>query len=282
MKRFSVVFLAMLACFAALYLVAGEVKEHPLVRPFPGSTLNDNVCHYADFDEYSFRIVDSDTGKEVKIPVRGKYWQLLYTLYTPDNKWDKSHSVVELKENYKAAALEKGGEVRLDRGNDLIFTLPGEDGRRTWVHLWVTNGAQQNLRIIEESGFKKSLTFGSVEMKEALDVDGHVSLNDIFFDVDKATLKVESTKQLQDVVTLMKTNPELVLEVQGHTDDQGSTDYNLTLSQKRAEAVVSYLKLFGIDQERLTPKGYGESRPVMPNASEEGRARNRRVELVKE
>ncbi|HOO39797.1 MAG TPA: OmpA family protein, partial [Deltaproteobacteria bacterium] len=90
-----------------------------------------------------------------------------------------------------------------------------------------------------------------------------------------------SVKQLQHVVTLMKDNPELILEVQGHTDDQGSDDYNMKLSQQRAETVVTYLELFGIDTGRLVPKGYGESKPVMPNTTEEGRAKNRRVELVK-
>jgi OmpA-OmpF porin, OOP family len=72
-----------------------------------------------------------------------------------------------------------------------------------------------------------------------------------------------------------------MLEVQGHTDDQGSDDYNLKLSQRRAETVVACLGLFGIDPSRLVPKGYGESKTVMPNTTEEGRAKNRRVELVK-
>jgi len=282
MKRFTILALVVLVFVASVGLIAGEVKEHPFIRPFPGSTLNDNMCSYADFDEYTFRVIDPDTGKEVKVPVRGKFWKLLYTLYTPDKKWDRSHSVLELKENFKAAALERGGKVRLDRGSELVFTVPGEDGATTWAHFWVTNGAQQNLRIVEEAGFKKSLTFGPAEMKAALDVDGRVQLHGILFDLDKASLKEESTKQLQHVVALLKQNPELVLEVQGHTDDQGSDEYNMTLSQKRAESVVTYLGLFGIDRSRLTPKGYGETAPVAPNTTEEGRAKNRRVELVKQ
>jgi OOP family OmpA-OmpF porin len=71
------------------------------------------------------------------------------------------------------------------------------------------------------------------------------------------------------------------LEVQGHTDDQGADEYNMDLSQRRAETVIAYLGLFGIDTSRLTPKGYGETAPVAPNTTEEGRAQNRRVELVK-
>ena len=139
----------------------------------------------------------------------------------------------------------------------------------------------QDLRIIEQAGFKKSLTFGPAEMKATLDKQGRLQLYGILFDVDKATLQSESTKQLQHVVTLLKENPELKLEIQGHTDDQGADDYNLKLSQRRADTVVTYLGLFGIGSKRLTPKGFGESKPVMPNTTEEGRANNRRVELVK-
>jgi outer membrane protein OmpA-like peptidoglycan-associated protein len=79
----------------------------------------------------------------------------------------------------------------------------------------------------------------------------------------------------------LKANPELKLEVQGHTDNQGNDDYNLKLSQKRAETVAAYLQLFGIDSGRLTPKGFGETKPVATNDTEDGRTRNRRVELVK-
>lgn len=281
MNPFRSLFFMMLSFTVALSLFAATVKEHPLIRPFPGSTLNDNMCAYNDFDEYTFRTIDPDTGKEVKTSVRGKSWKLLYTLYTPEKKWDRSHSVLEYKENYKAAAREHGGTVLYDKDTHLVFTLPNEDGGKTWVHLHITNGAQQNLRIIEEAGFKKSLTFGPAEMKAALDAEGRVQLHGILFDLDKPTLQQESTKQLQHVVVLLKENPELKLEVQGHTDDQGSEDYNLKLSQKRAETVVAYLRLFGIDPGRLTPIGYGESEPVAPNTTEEGRAKNRRVELVK-
>jgi len=129
--------------------------------------------------------------------------------------------------------------------------------------------------------FLKTRTIDKAEMKAALDAEGRVQLYGILFDLDKSTLQIESTKQLQHLVTLLKNNPDLMLEVQGHTDDQGSDDYNLRLSQLRAENVVAYLGLFGIDSNRLAPKGYGESKPVIPNTTEEGRAKNRRVELVK-
>jgi OOP family OmpA-OmpF porin len=75
--------------------------------------------------------------------------------------------------------------------------------------------------------------------------------------------------------------PDLKLEIQGHTDDQGKDDYNMNLSKNRAETVSSYLQLFGINNKRLVTKGFGESKPIAANDSEEGRSQNRRVELIK-
>ena len=280
MKSVKVAFFMFLLIVFAFSVYAKETKEHPLIRPFPGSKLVAGG-DYKNFSEYSFWVTDPDTKKAVKKPVRGKFWKLTYRLYDAKGKWDGSHSILEYRENYKQAALEKDGQILYENQGYLTFTLPGDNGSITWceVHIW--NKSQQDIRIIEEKGFKKSLTFGPAEMKSALDKEGRVQLYGILFNVDKATLKVQSTKQLQYVVTLMKDNSELILEVQGHTDNQGSDDYNLKLSQRRAEAVVIYLELFGIDSSRLVPKGYGESKPVMSNATEEGRAKNRRVELAK-
>jgi outer membrane protein OmpA-like peptidoglycan-associated protein len=259
---------------------AGDCKEHPLIRPWPGSELEPN-CTYNNFNEYTFRVTDEKTGMTMKKTVQGKFWSLTYILYDANRKWDASHSVLEYRQNYKLAALEKGGTVLYEDQGNLTFTLPGEDGSTTWCEVLIWNKSMQDLRIIEVAGMKKSMTFGPAEMKAALEAEGRVQLHGILFDLDRATLQPKSTKQLQDVVTLMKDQPGLKLEVQGHTDDQGEDDYNLDLSQRRAETVVAYLGLFGIDTGRLVPKGFGESKPVMENATEEGRAKNRRVELVK-
>ncbi len=266
---------------ASLATAKGNCKEHPLIRPWPGSTLDQNNCKYRDFDEYSFYVTDPQNGKTVKQTVQGKFWSLNYILYDAKHNWDDSHSVLEYRQNYKQAALANGGTIRYEDGGYLTFTLPGDDGSTTWcgVHIW--NKSMQEVRIIEVAGMKQSLKFGPAEMKAALDAEGRVQLHGILFDLDKATLQPESAKQLQDIVTLMKDYPDLKLEVQGHTDDQGSDDYNLDLSQRRAETVVTYLGLFGIAPGRLGPRGYGETKPVMPNTTEEGRAQNRRVELVK-
>ncbi len=116
---------------------------------------------------------------------------------------------------------------------------------------------------------------------ETLDAAGSIALYGIPFDFDKATQQQASGKQLHDVLTLLHTNPDLRLEIQGHTDSDGSADYNLQLSQRPAESVRQYLLLFGIEASRLQAKGYGESMPIVPNNSEDNKAKNRRVDLVR-
>ena len=104
-------------------------------------------------------------------------------------------------------------------------------------------------------------------------------LRNIFFETDSFNIKPESKVQLLEMVDFMKNNPSLVIEIGGHTDTQGSENYNLTLSGKRAESVVKYLIENGIQAPRLKSKGYGFSIPLTENSTEEGRARNRRTEF---
>jgi OmpA-OmpF porin, OOP family len=282
MKRFNLLLIFALFVIFAFSAHAQGVKEHPLIRPFPGSVLAENMSRHSNFDAYDFFYVNEETKKREKKTIKGEYWRLLYEVRTPSGDRVRTISKVEFFENYKRAAEEKGGRVVFEDVGQMVLTIPRDGGGVTWLRVSGSAGlGQQDLIIVDEEPFKKSLVFGPAEMKAALDAEGRVRLHGILFDLDKATLQPESTKELQHVVTLLKDYPDLILEVQGHTDDQGAEDYNLKLSQRRAETVVVYLGLFGIDSRRLLPKGYGESKPVMPNATEEERAKNRRVELVK-
>ncbi len=105
-------------------------------------------------------------------------------------------------------------------------------------------------------------------------------LNNIFFDFDKSVLKKESFPELDRMLQLMNENPDMTFEVAGHTDWIGSDEYNFGLSQRRADAVLNYFLKNGINASRLSAVGYGESRPIATNATDEGRAKNRRVELI--
>lgn len=115
---------------------------------------------------------------------------------------------------------------------------------------------------------------------QPIEVGLTVRLKNIYFDFDKTTLKNESFAELNKVVDFLKQNSSVEIEISGHTDSKGSDDYNQKLSQGRSEAVVSYIIEQGIESYRLSAHGYGESKPIDTNDSDEGRANNRRVEFT--
>ena len=104
-------------------------------------------------------------------------------------------------------------------------------------------------------------------------------LNNIFFDTAKWDLKSESTAELDKLVSLLKANPDLPIEISGHTDDVGKDADNLLLSQKRAKAVVDYLAQKGVNILKIKAEGYGKTLPYLPNISDENRKLNRRIEV---
>jgi outer membrane protein OmpA-like peptidoglycan-associated protein len=130
----------------------------------------------------------------------------------------------------------------------------------------IPNGASDNLvnKIIE----LKNIAIGS-----------KVALRNIFFDLGKSVLRPESNAELDRLVKLMKDVPGLKIEISGHTDNTGSATINESLSQSRADAVVQYLTSKGITANRLTAKGYGSSKPVATNTTDDGRQQNRRTEF---
>jgi OOP family OmpA-OmpF porin len=106
---------------------------------------------------------------------------------------------------------------------------------------------------------------------------GSITLEGVTFDYNSAKLTAGSLNALDDVADGLKKHPRLKVELQGHTDSKGPDAYNLTLSQKRADAVRNYLIKDGVPSTQITAKGYGEGQPIADNATEEGRAMNRRV-----
>jgi len=136
--------------------------------------------------------------------------------------------------------------------------------------------------VITPDVMEKKMTFVNAdEMKQAIRDAGKVALYGVFFDTDRDAVKDTSAPTLQEIAKLLKGDPTLRLHVVGHTDNQGKPGYNLDLSRRRAASVVRELTgKFGIGADRLDSFGCGLYSPVASNASEEGRARNRRVELV--
>lgn len=114
---------------------------------------------------------------------------------------------------------------------------------------------------------------------QKLEIGNKITLKNIFYDYGKATLRPESISELNQLVNLMNINSTMKIEVASFTDSEGTAEFNLSLSQARAQAVVNFLFSAGISKEQLVAKGYGESNPIAPNTTEEGRQMNRRTEF---
>ncbi len=143
-------------------------------------------------------------------------------------------------------------------------------------------GFLKTTRSFKMTDFTTDTTTIKVFM-EAIKMNKEYRLNNIYFDYDKATLTGESVNELQQMLTFLNENPDLIIEIAAHTDNKGAPDYNLKLSQARAKSVVDYLIQKGIDENRLVAKGYGSTQPIafntMPDGKDnpEGRQQNRRI-----
>jgi outer membrane protein OmpA-like peptidoglycan-associated protein/tetratricopeptide (TPR) repeat protein len=157
-------------------------------------------------------------------------------------------------------------ELKLPNGTNYSITAESENHlfQSTSVHVDAKIGSQEIRKDISLQPVKEGLA---------------IVLNNIFFDFDKATLRSESDAELENLYAFLIKYPELKVELSGHTDGFGSDRYNQRLSDKRAKAVVAYLIQKGISKKRLVAKGYGESKPLESNDTDEGRQLNRRTEL---
>jgi OmpA-OmpF porin, OOP family len=128
---------------------------------------------------------------------------------------------------------------------------------------------------------RRVVTVGAAEIGTKIASEGKALFYGVLFDFDKAEIKPDSEPQLAEMAKFLQANPQTRMFVVGHTDNKGTLDYNLDLSSRRADAVVRALAAdHAIDPERLVPHGLGPLAPVATNRTEDGRAKNRRVELV--
>lgn len=154
--------------------------------------------------------------------------------------------------------------------------------KNIWIQFTPSDDASSICWLILETKALKitaSLTKAE-EMKQELDSKGHIALY-INFDTDKANIKSESQPVIDEIQKLLTTNAGLKVAIEGHTDNSGTPARNKKLSEERAQAVKAALTAKGIDAARLTAKGIGQDKPIADNTSEEGKAKNRRVEIVK-
>ncbi|MEO6687724.1 MAG: OmpA family protein, partial [Dokdonella sp.] len=172
-------------------------------------------------------------------------------------------------------ALGKAGWTILSQNHGSDATLSAHyaaHGRDLWADLHM-GGEEYSIKVADVGAHN--------DFARQLAKDCHVALYGVLFDFNKASLKAESDSVLQRVLSFLQKDPNLTLEVQGHTDNVGSDDFNRNLSDARANAVVTWFVQHGVAANRLSFKGYGKTMPVASNDTDDGRARNRRVELAK-
>jgi OmpA-OmpF porin, OOP family len=268
---------AALAFLCALPCAAQEdaegAKDHPMFSRMPGYYID-------DYDANDFSGVD--LYLEPDRHVEGRFWQITYRV----KEGQKRAGPFQIARNYTDLAVKRGGQrlsEQLDAsGGTSVAQLP-VGGKKIWIQLSIADrGDYYELTIVEEAAMEQKVEFTAAELARLLNENGSVALHNILFDTGKATLKAESAAALAPVGELLKSEPQLKLEIQGHTDNVGVAAQNLKLSQDRAAAVKGYLvQTLGVPADRMTTSGFGDSRPVADNKTDHGRAQNRRVELVK-
>jgi OOP family OmpA-OmpF porin len=152
--------------------------------------------------------------------------------------------------------------------------------KNIWMALMFSDSSTRFV-VVEEKAMQQSVKLVTADtMRTELAAKGHIPLY-INFDTDKATLRADGKPAVDEITTLLKSDATLKLSIEGHTDNSGDGKHNLDLSRQRADAVVQQLVASGIDAARLKSAGRGATTPLADNKDEAGRARNRRVELVK-
>jgi outer membrane protein OmpA-like peptidoglycan-associated protein len=244
-------------------------EDYPMLTRLEGFYIEG--CTEEGFSSYRFQTED---GRK---PIEGHYRRISYRLVdgAPDS------SGIEMIRNHVHAVEAIGGTVMYEgrySGSMRVIV----DDREVWIEVAPYGKRAYRLDIVEKETMTQQVVADAAALLADLDRAGHVVLHGVFFDTDKAVIKPESKAALAEIARLLADNPEMAAFVVGHTDMSGSLDHNLSLSERRASAVVEALVAdHGISAERLTPRGVGPLAPVGSNDTDAGRALNRRVELVK-
>ena len=229
-------------------------------------------CDDKDFDSFNF----AEIGGNEPVTVEGHIVTVGYEI----NEGAKAPSALAVLRNYENAAQKAGWTLVKDDkdSGDAVWNRKKGDHLQ-WAQLGYNGGEGYKLFYGEPAALEQSVTTAD-DMLSALNSEGHVALQ-INFDTGKSTIKPESQSIVDQIVQLLKSNADLKLRVEGHTDNVGDAKANKALSESRAKAVVAALTGKGIAASRLKAAGFGQEKPIADNATEEGRAKNRRVELVK-
>ena len=249
-------------------------KDPALFTRMPGY----HIYRYDDlqFDQYEFKISDNKT--EI---VQG---HSLFIIYDPGDNM-QTPSPLQIGMNYINAAKSVGGKLVYefhDPGEDVVVKVI-KNSMETWAYISANGNGSYSIHLIEKQAMKQDVLADASAMGKSIKETGKAALYGIYFDTGKADVKPESDETLKEIGKLLKEDPTLKLYVVGHTDNKGTLEANMKLSQDRAIAVVNALTgKQGVAASRLKACGDGPTAPIATNDSEEGRALNRRVELVKQ
>lgn len=247
-------------------------KDHPMITRMPDFWISE----YKENEFDSYKYIGADNKPVI---IEGHKYSILYKL----NSGVSEPGALKITRNVQDALKKIGGKVVLDDTfNKLSTIVVQKDGKETWIEVRCYSGIMYRLTIVEREIMKQEIVAADV-MGNDINSTGHVSVYGIYFDFGKAEIKPESDNAIEQISVLLKNNASLQLYVVGHTDNVGNIDSNMKLSKDRADAVVNALVTkYGIAAARLKAFGVASLAPVASNDSDEGRAKNRRVELVKQ
>ncbi len=249
-----------------------KCKDHPFFTRMPNSWIHG--CTQKEFDAYAFQL-----GKGKTERVEGKYWEVTYY---PQASVKEKPSELQILRNFENAVLKQGGTVVSTEKSRETFRLT-KDGKEAWIEVWAEFTGKYGFKIVEKQAMVQDIVANADAFSSDIRSTGHVAIYGIYFDTAKWDIKPESAQAIGEIAKLLKGDATLKVFVVGHTDSTGGVDSNLKLSQSRAESVVQALvKEHGIAAARLRGFGVGPFAPVASNDTDEGRAKNRRVELVKQ
>jgi OmpA-OmpF porin, OOP family len=253
-------------------------KDYPGMSRMPGYYISD--YSESQFDSYTFKVKEGD--KEKQQPVEGRRCNYQYRL----QQNAVPASALQIVRNFQNAARSAGGQVLREsgEGNGRETTLRLAKGAsEVWIEVSAISGVDKIywLVIVEKQAMQQDVTVDANAMAKDIGDTGRVAVYGIHFDTGKSELKPDSTPSLVEIGKMLKAKPDLRVYIVGHTDMVADLATNMALSQARAQAVVKALVgQQGIAAARLIAFGAGPYAPVASNKTEEGRARNRRVELV--
>lgn len=272
----------LLCCLCCLVLAVGSAlagepdvkgsKDHPLLSRMQDFRITDYKVY--DFDSHAFNAQDKKRES-----VEGRKLYLEYKL----NKGAVEPGELKIRRNIQEALKKIGGEVVFDDNFNKCSTIVlRKDGKETWIEVRSYN-AMYRLTTVEKEAMKQEVVATAEKMGSDIHATGHVTIYGIYFDTAKADIRPESDAAIAEIAKLLGSNAALNVYVVGHTDSVGSLDANMKLSKDRAEAVAKALiNKHGIAPDRLKAHGVASLAPVASNATEDGKQKNRRVELVQQ